>query len=499
MNNSMISRRNLIKLATAAAASPLVSFSARAQEASIIIGGLPEDANLDPGVITATDWSALLRNIYQPLVYASENGEILPGLATAWKQLDPLTWEFATRDNVQFHNGEKFGPEDVEFTIKRIIEGNLPSRYTLSSVDTASVSGPNSVQIKLRVPDPLILRFLNRISIVQRAATKTSLMRLTNGTGPYKLEKWTPGDQLVLEYAPNYWGAKPKVKRAVYRSIPDANSLVAAFQANEIDLAVGLQPDAASTLVGSSAFDIKAIDTDRTIYITIDNTFKPFDDARVRKALNLSLDREALVRNILLGNGSPIANPCGPNYLGYNGSLKPEFNPTKAKELLKEAGLPNGFEFTLNAPSGRYMKDKEIAEAIVGQWSRVGINAKLVLMEFGTLMTGYRNRKLGPAYLIGVSLPALDGAQFLQTVFSTNSAASYFKDPQLNEAIVAAMKMADFSERRATVEKLNADVFEKDAYVYLYLQKAIFGLSKKIKWTPRSNEEIELASIELAS
>jgi len=497
VKNSTISRRNLLKLATAAAASSLGPFPTKADEASIVIGGLPEDANLDPGVITATDWAGLLRNIYQPLVYGGANGDVLPGLATAWKQLDPVTWEFTTRDNVQFHNGEKFGPEDVEFTIKRIVEGNLPLRYILSSVETATASGPNSVQIKLRAPAPLILKILNRIPIVQRASTKTSLVRQTNGTGPYKLEKWSPGDQLVLQYAPNYWGPKPSVKRVIYRSIPDANSLVAAFQANEVDLAVGLQPDAASKLSGSSALDIKAVDTDRTIFINIDNTAKPFDDARVRKALNLSLDRDALVRDILLGNGSPIANPCGPHYLGYNKSLKPQFDPTKAKELLKEAGLPNGFEFTLNAPSGRYMKDKEIAEAIVGQWSRVGINAKLVLMEFGTLMTGYRNHKLSPAYLIGVSQPDLDGAQFLTTVF--NSAGSYFKDPELVAAIVEALKMADVSERRATIEKLNAEVFEKDAYVYLYLQKAIFGLSKKIKWTPSSNEEIDLASIELAS
>src|SRR4051812_26787702 len=117
MTNSTLTRRNLLTLATAAAASPFVPSLAKAQEASIIIGGLPEDANLDPGVITATDWSALLRNIYQPLVYAGENDKILPGLATAWKQLDPVTWEFTTRDNVEFHNGEKFGPEDVELTI----------------------------------------------------------------------------------------------------------------------------------------------------------------------------------------------------------------------------------------------------------------------------------------------------------------------------------------------------------------------------------------------
>jgi len=230
----------------------------------------------------------------------------------------------------------------------------------------------------------------------------------------------------------------------------------------------------------------------------LDNSGKPLDDARVRKALNLAVDREALTRDILLNNGSAIANPFGPTYLGYNPALKPAFDPARAKQLLAEAGYPNGIEITLNAPSGRYMKDREIAETIVGQWGQVGIKVNLDLMEFGTLMTAYRNKKLAPAYLIGVSLPLLDGAQFIQTALATASSGGYFKDAQVADDIAAAARISDEAERAAAVAKLSAELFDKDAYVYLYLQRAIFGVSKRLDWTPRSNERVTIAEIELA-
>ncbi len=144
------------------------------------------------------------------------------------------------------------------------------------------------------------------------------------------------------------------------------------------------------------------------------------------------------------------------------------------------------------------MKDREIAEALVGQWARVGVKVNLVSMEFGTLMTAYRNRKLSPAYLIGVSLPLLDGVQFIQTALAVTASGGYFKDAQLADDIAAAAKISDETERAAAASKLNTEFFDKDAWVYLYLQRAIFGVSNRIVWTPRSNERVMIAEIAMA-
>ncbi len=498
-NITTLSRRGLLLSAGALAAGPLAIGSVHAEPpTTITIGGLPEDANLDPNVITATDWIGLLLNIYDTLLVRDKQGALQPSLATAWRQLDPLTWELTTREGVTFHNGEKFGPEDAAFTMTRIIEGNLTQRFFIRSIQQAVVTGPNTVQFHLEFPEPLLPKILPLIPIVARSATKTSMVRQSNGTGAYRLEKWTPGDQLVIAAAPNYWGKSPTIKRAIYRSIPDPNSLVAALQANEVDIAIGIQPDIAAKLGNASAFSIRSVDTERTIFIVLDNAVKPLDDARVRKALNLAVDREALTHNILLNNGLPIANPFGPTYLGYNKALKPAFDPARAKQLLAEAGYPNGFELTLTSPAGRYMKDREIAETLVGQWGQVGIKVNLVLVEFGTYMTAYRNKKLGPAYLSGVSLPLLDGAQFINTALASASPGGYFKDQQVADDIAAAGRISDETERAAAVSKLSAELFDKDAYVYLYLQRAIFGVAKRLEWTPRANERVLIAEIELA-
>jgi peptide/nickel transport system substrate-binding protein len=472
-----------------------------AQDAStVIIGGIAEDANLDPNSVTATDWIGLLLNMYDTLVVRDAQGNVAPSLATAWRQIDPLTWEFTTRENVSFQGGQPFGPEDVAFTYSRVMDktANLPQSSYLSSVDSVTVTGPNTLQIHLKFADPVFLQYLLLVPIVDRKATRSSLARQTNGTGPYTLEKWTPGDQLSVRVNPKYWGKPPAVKRVVFRSLPEANSLVAALQSGEIDIAVGLQPDVAATLNGAAGFDVKNIDTDRNVFIILDNTVKPLDDHRVRHALNISIDREALVRDILLGNGVPTASQLGPMYLGSNTSVKPVFDPEGAKRILAEAGYPDGIDFTFNSTSGRYMKDRELSEALVGQWARVGIRAKLVLMEFGTLMTGFRTHKLSPAYLIGVSVPILDAGRVgLQSYFTPAYPQAYFRDPKIESDINAAVKMTDEKDRRAAVENINAELYNEDAFVYLYQQKAIFGIAKRLTWTPRSDEKVRLVDIAL--
>ncbi|MCG6121563.1 MAG: ABC transporter substrate-binding protein [Microvirga sp.] len=465
-----------------------------AADGPLVIGGLAEDASLDPNGTNAADWIGLLLNVYDTVITRGADGALAPGLATEWSQVDELTWELTLREGVRFHSGDAFSAADVAYTYNRVLNPDTqsPQRSYLSAIASVEAEGESLVRITLSRPEPLLLQNLLLVPIVRDGATQQDLARAANGTGPYKLDGWTPGDQLVISSADGYWGETPAIERVIFRSFPESNSLISALQAGEVDVAVNMQPDIALALRGSGDFDIISAETERSIFIVLDNMAEPLDDPRVRRAVNLAIDRDALANDVMLGNATPIGNIVGDMYLGTDPALKPVYDPEAARALLAEAGHPDGVSFKMFAPSGRYLKDREIAEAIVGQLSRVGIRVDLELMEFGNMMTRYRAHELSPAYLIGFGLPILDSGRPLQSYFLPGSVQSYYRDEEIEAAINEAIQIADLDEREAALKEINRTLFERDAFVYLYLQKTIYGVSNRISWTPRTDERIRI-------
>jgi peptide/nickel transport system substrate-binding protein len=229
---------------------------------------------------------------------------------------------------------------------------------------------------------------LNIISPQANAELGEKLGVTAVGTGPYKFAEYIPNDRFVLEANPEYWGEKPKLKRIVFRVIPEDSSRLAALEAGEIDMMTEVSPDHVKRIESHPNLKLISTDTVRVLYIRLRENRKPLDDVRVRRALNYAVNKKEIVRYLLRGMGAVPTAPLHPLLMGYNPNLTSyAYNPEKAKELLAEAGYPNGFTLTYSSTHGRYIKDKQIAEAIVGQLKKIGITCEYTPLEIGTMVS----------------------------------------------------------------------------------------------------------------
>lgn len=468
----------------------------------VVVGHGAEDVSLDPNLSIATNWQSLLANLYDTLVVRDRSGKLAPSLATSWKAVDATTWEFALRPGVKFHNGETFDAADVKFTVDRVLDAATKSqqRGYIASVTSVVAVDSTTVRISTQDPDPLLIDNLQLVPIVSAKFLgekgAAALANGANGTGPYRFVEWRKGDRLTMEAFPEHWRGRAKVDRAIFRVIPETATLSAALQAGEIDIAVNLPPDTAGALKGSTTFDIATVPSQRSLYLVLDNTVKPLDDVRVRKALNHAVNVKELTDGLLLGHAQPIPTLLGPMYVGHDASLKPYgHDAAKAKQLLAEAGYPNGFDLTLRAPSGRYVKDKEIAEALAGQLRKVGIKVTLDVQEWGTYLNAYRAHKLGPLYLIGFGTPVWDYTVAFRSYLLASNAQAYYRSPELEEKVKEAGRTVDAEKRRLLLQDINRRIHDEAAFVFLYVQNDIYGVSKRIAWTPGSDEKVWLYDV----
>lgn len=492
-----------IAITACSGAPPTGPATSEAPPRPVVIGHAAEDVSLDPNSSNATNWQSVLQNIYDTLVIRGRDGGQEPALAERWRLVDSTTWEFTLRTGVTFHSGTPFSAEDVKFTIERVAkDAKSPQHNYVALVTEVSVVDDRTVRLKLKSPDPTIADQLMLVPIGSKRyfdeVGAQAFGAKPVGTGPYEFAEWRKGEQLVMNANARYWRGKPAADRVIWRVIPEPSSLVAAIQTGEVDIAVNVPPDDVQRLSGSKDFQIQRVPSQRSIFLVLDNTFGPLKDTRVRQALNYGLDRQAIIDKILLGYAKPLPTLLGPMYLGSDTSRKPfTYDPDKARRLLVEAGFPNGFELTFYAPTGRYVKDKEVAEAIAGQYAQIGVRVKLQLQEFGTLITNYRAHKLSPMYMIGYGTPVWDNIGAFRSYLRPKNPQTYYVDPEIEEMVARAEELSDRAKRSDAFRRINELLYERAAFVFLYLQDDLYGVSGRLEWTARSDERIWLYEIRL--
>jgi len=469
------------------------------ESSSIVVGFTGADVSLDPNLTIATNWLSVLSNMYDSLVMRNGAGELVASLATEWKQTDDLTWTITLRDDVVFQDGTPFTADDVVFTIERVLGEELksPQRTYIASIASATAVDPTTVEITTSNPFPLLIENLQLIPIVSAAFVEDNgaeaLSRGANGTGPYALESWTPGGDLTLSAFADNWRGAPAIAEATFRDIPETGARVSALQAREVDIAVNIAPESAQLLEGDSGLRIESVTSQRSLYLVFDNLAQPLDDVRVRQALNYAVDAESIVDNLLMGYGEVIPSLLGSMYNGHNADLDPYgYDPEKAKDLLAEAGYPDGFTLTVNAPADRYNKDREIAQAIAGQLSEIGVTVDLQITEWGAYLDRYGKHDLGPAYLIGFGTPVWDYSGVFNSYLKAASPQAYFRDDALEAAVVAAARISDPDERAVALSEINEKLYEEAAFLFLFGYQDIYGVADDVDWSARSDEKIWL-------
>ena len=350
-----------------------------------------EPPGLDPTTATSAAIPRVVySNILEGLLKIDRNGKIVAALAKSHKiSRDGKEYTFILKKGVKFHDGKPFDAEDVKFTLERLMDvqktGTAHPEY-YKDIDSVQAVDSHTVKIRLKNVNSMFLFNLARpdSTIVNKEAVD-KLKSAPIGTGPFKFVEWVRGDHVTLAKAENYHSkGVPYLDKVIFKFIGDPSAQIASLKAGDIDaIAYDVSPENALLLEKDPKFKILNGYTTTKVILSTNNTRKPFTDVRIRRAMAHAIDRNALIKGAMSGFGVPIGSqmdPGNPNYIDLT-SVYP-YNPEKAKQLLTEAGFPNGFEAVIKLPE-RYAYAKRSGEIIADMLSQVGIKLKIELTEWG--------------------------------------------------------------------------------------------------------------------
>ncbi|MDY3330879.1 MAG: ABC transporter substrate-binding protein [Pelistega sp.] len=395
------------KLFTTLAASIFVALASTAQAEELKIAFADNVSSLDPQLNNfAGDRSAgmfffnLLVNNYQ--------NKLVPGLASAWENIDTNTWKVTLRPDIKWSNGEPLTAEDIIFSIERArsVPGSVaPFTTYVRTIESVTAQDPQTLIFKTSQPTPDLPLNLASIYIVNKKAVDGTATEDFNsgkalvGTGPYTLDSYTPGKGFIAKANPHYWGEKVLWDKVDYRYTSDAAARTAALLAGDVDVIDKVSFADLKTLQNDQRVNVftynglrvfflqPSFNPNPSQYIT-DNAGKPLDknpllDVRVRQALSLAINREAIVDRILQGGATPTNQWMPEGAVGYNPAVKVAPADTeKAKALLAEAGYPEGFQLTVHVPSDRYPLAPEAIQAVAQFWTRIGIKTNVQVVPW---------------------------------------------------------------------------------------------------------------------
>ena len=490
----------------------VASVSLAAGETLVIAQGV-DIVTVDPNNQNQTPTANVLLNIFDTMYRRQADGSLIPWMVTA-KSVNPTTWDLTVKQGVKFHNGEELDAEVIKFNFDRLIDPAKPLVISnnWSNIAKVDVVNPTTVRLTTKTPFPAFLTRLTGLFVMPKKYVESgnAFLQTPIGTGPYKFVKWTKDQSFEMEANPSYWGGEPKIKKVVFRPIPEASSRVAELVSGGVDIITNLVPEAVATVKGTNAAEVRTVPSVRNIFLIL-NTREgasggPLANQKVRLALNYAVDKKTIVQTVLGGFGYPTGCPLNSYIFGYDkAACTPyEYNMARAKQLLAEAGYPNGFSITLGSPNGRYLNDRQVAEAIVGQWAKIGVKAELRVTEWSTYVGGINNRKVPTdAVLLGWGNNEFDADGTLYTLFYAGtvkggpppSLFGYVKLPVADQYIVQARTTLDQEVRKDAYAKALKVLRAEVPWVFLHQQEDLYGVSKRVDWKPRGDERIIVADM----
>ena len=379
---------------------------------TLVVGLVAEPVNLDPAQVTDLNSNRVGRRIAETLVtFPEESTQIVPGLAESWVvSKDGLRYAFKLRKGVSFHDGTPLDAEAVKFSIDRQINPEHPfnklgkypfANFFFGNIKAVEVVDPLTVEFVLKEPRASFLAVLTAgaASIVSPTAVRKygqDYALTPVGTGPFKYVSWDRGQRVVLERNPSYWRFPVKLDRVIYRPIVEDQARLTELLTGALDLIVGTPPDYVGQLEANPKVTLLKQVGAHVWYLGINNQKKPYDDKRVRQALNYAVNKDAIVRDVLKGTGSLSVGPVLPKTWGADRGLKPyPYDPERAKKLLAEAGYPGGFTTTLWVPeSGSGMQSPVAMSTVIqSNLKAVGVNVSLQTMEWGAYLAKLRSKE----------------------------------------------------------------------------------------------------------
>jgi peptide/nickel transport system substrate-binding protein len=493
----------LAVLALTALAAPPV----HARDADLIISQKADVETFDPAQSNNTTTHNVTINVFDTLIRLSDDGRDFVGeLAESWKVIDPTTWQFKLRLWVKFHNGEEMNGAAVKFTFDSTMDAERKTRQrpTYAAFKDVRVDDPYTVSIVTHKPYAIALAQLQYLMIVPPGYVKQvgwdEFGRKPVGTGAFKFKEWEKDVRVVLEANDSYWKGKPKVRTVAFRAIPEDASRIAALQRGEVDIIDAVPYDRLKELQSSQTVKVSQRQGEQ-IYVGLDALrVEPFKKREVRQALNHAVNADAIVKSLLLSQAVRLNGPLFPTTPGYDDKIPSyAFDPERAKKMLAQAGYPNGFdvEFAVSPAFQGIAKGTEVGEAIAGQLNKVGVRAKLNVMDSAAIFSAYSAKKLQMYLFAWKSSP--ESGRHLETLLHSKTRGYYYQNPDADKLIDAYFAELDPKKRVQLGRELHTYLRQDAPWIFLYQQMDLFGVRKNVSWEARPDYLMRMRDVSVAA
>jgi len=374
------------KTILAAATITLTSSAAFAARTDLVLGATLEPPHLDPtaGAAAAID-EVVYANVFEGLTRIGSHGEVLPALAESWTVSDDgKVYTFKLHTGVKFHDGSDFNADDVKFSLDRARadDSTNAQKGLFAAIDTVEVADPATVKVTLKNPQGSFLYNMGwgDAVIVAPESAGTNKDKPV-GTGPFRFDHWNKGSEITIVRNPDYWGEAVALDKAEFRIVPDAAAAVPALLAGDVQAFPFFPPEAVAQIKDDPRFKVVVGSTEGETVLSTNNKKPPFDNLKVRQAIAHALDRTAIIEAASSGYGTPIGShfaPHNPAYVDLTGTYP--YDLAKTKELLKEAGHPDGLKATLKLPPTPYARLG--GEVVASQLREIGIDLEIIPVEW---------------------------------------------------------------------------------------------------------------------
>jgi len=439
------------------------------------------------------DW----QHVMEPLIELDYTKKDYVGvLADSW-QFQGNKWIFKLKKGIKFHNGALLTSKDVAFSIEKMRDEKGGSLQAPNFKDVTEVQTPDDLTVIFVTKQPLAIfldRLENRFILSKVAGDKFGDKLYDNpiGTGPYKFVSYQRGGNMVFTRNDEYWGGKAMIKEVIFRKVTEDAARLAALESGQADFINNVPDHEVARLQKHPRVRIDKVEGLRMFFLAFNMAFKPWDNKLVRQAANYSVDAPAIVKNIFDGIGYPCNGPVGANVIGADPKLKRyPYDPQKAKQLLTQAGFPNGCDIQLYYSAGRYPKDKEVCQVVAAQMVKGGFRVELISQEWALFWDkqGVNGGKL-PFYYIGRG-SLTDADTLYDQYFRTGTTKrTNYSNPELDKIIEEQQKTSDQKRRVALLQQAGKTIMEEATFIPLYNLADIYGVARNLIWKMRPDEKV---------
>ena len=444
------------------------STEARAQANEIVVGIAQDlDESLDPHLAVAAGTKEVMFNVFEGLVKPTPDGDLVPAVADHYEiSEDQTTYTFTLREGVQFHNGDPVEMRDVTYSIERCADDSegtplIPALSAISSIQ----ADDTTLTITLDQPDSEFLSYLT-LAILPEDYTDQATAPV--GTGPFKFVSRTAQDSIVLEQFDGYWGTPAQLDKVTFRIIENADSLVMSLQSGAIDMFAHLTSTQAAQL--GDAFQVLEGTMNLVQALYLNNAAEPFNNEKVRQALCYAVDKQQIIDVAFDGYGSPIGSSMYPAFQKYFVEDLTDYypyDPERARELLAEAGYPDGFSMTITVPSN-YQPHMDTAEVVAEQLRAVGVNVTIQPMEWGVWHEQVYKGRDFQATLVGLDASAMTARALLER-FTSDHAKNFvnYNNPDYDALFTQAMNASDDAQQAEIYKQMETMLSDTAANLYI--------------------------------